>query len=198
MKKKNAKGLDLKVKINKIKIIEESTSIINRKYVYHVGGKGYSEIKPGGMVRSEEESEEFRKKHDLSKEFMKKYNTEISSFLAPVTKDMVKILRSKGFSNWGDSELYLYKIDITQNPSIRAIKITSVRDAMPSHDANKELSISNFLNIDNDVIQDWSDNAKWFKYNSIHGNKRQYASCIPHAQIYTKTPLKFKEVTRII
>ena len=70
-------------------------------YIYHIGKKGYEDIKSGGMVRTPEEIKEFQLKHKLSDEYMKQYNSEINAFLAPVKKKHVQILRNKGFTNWG-------------------------------------------------------------------------------------------------
>lgn len=94
-------------------------------YIYHIGKKGYEDIKSGGMVRTPEEIKEFQLKHKLSDEYMKQYNSEINAFLAPVKKKHVQILRNKGFTNWGDGELYQYKININrpenQNPNYYSV-----------------------------------------------------------------------------
>ena len=229
----------MKIKINKPRILEilENTHANKAFYVYHVGGKGYKDIKTGGMVRTQKEKDEFQKKYKLSDEYMKTYNNEINAFLSPVTKEMVQLLRTNGFKAWGNSELYLYKINILdpQNSHIKYFRVTSTpeqtkydndnwpkfmeqnkdktdknflkekekymnkrRNYLKQFKADVNLSLKTFININPKIYKNWANNSKYFKINSQNGNKEQYATYIPHVQMYVKKPLKFESVERII
>lgn len=56
----------------------------------------------------------------------------------------------------------------------------------------RDLTLEEYLSLI--VTKDWNDSSKYFKINSKHGNKKQYASYIPHVQINTKGPLSFESV----
>lgn len=56
----------------------------------------------------------------------------------------------------------------------------------------RDLTLEEYLSLI--VTKDWDDSSKYFKINSKHGNKKQYASYIPHVQINTKGPLSFESV----
>lgn len=213
-------------------------------YVYHIGKKGYKEIKTGGMIRSQKEKDDFQKKYKLTDEKMAIYNNEVNAFLAPVTKGMVELLRSKGFNAWKGSELYLYKININdpKNRHIKYFNITSTPEQgkyddsnwskfynkyknlsdkefqkvkvefiegkkkyvdkrdnyLKNMDASTNLTLRQYLNINPERFKNWSNNEKYFKINSQKGNKEQYASKIPHVQMYTEKPLVFESVQKLI
>lgn len=51
--------------------------------------------------------------------------------------------------------------------------------------------------IDRVSKSNWDDMDYYFKLNSIHGNKKQYASEIPHIQLDTKGPIPYVSVVEI-
>ena len=60
-----------------------------------------------------------------------------------------------------------------------------------------ELTLAQFLNINKKRYADWCDTEKYFKLNAMYGSKKQYATYIPHVQMYTKKALKFESSTKI-
>lgn len=42
----------------------------------------------------------------------------------------------------------------------------------------------------------WS-NMNWFQYNLKHGDKNQYATCIPHVQVNTTFPIQYEKVIKL-
>jgi len=63
----------------------------------------------------------------------------------------------------------------------------------------KDLSFNQAINIDEKILKDMQNLDKWFKFNSIHGNKKQYATYIPHIQLGgVKSGLKFESVEKVI
>lgn len=225
----------MKINIDKQLILESVQKQNEPFYIYHIGVKGYKEILPGGLVRSKKESEDFRTKHKLSKEYMDTYNFEINAFLGEVKKEHIQMLRNKNFINWVGRDLYLYKININDpenRKKIKYIKYTSTpeqtklqekvywpilekyRDASddvweekmkPYFEAEKKfkytkkkMTFNQGINIDKKILNDMKDLNKWFKFNSIHGNKKQYATYIPHVQLYSKQGLKFESMEKII
>lgn len=47
------------------------------------------------------------------------------------------------------------------------------------------------------LLSDWLDFDKHFKYNLKHGNKKQYASYIPHVQFSVNEPIDYIKVEKI-
>jgi hypothetical protein len=127
------------MKINKQAILEEVQNIRENApmYIYHIGAKGYSDIKSGGMIRTKKEKKEFMKKHELSEEYMKIYDFEVSAFMAPVTKEMVNIMVSAGSNVWKNSGLYLYKININDPINKKNIKYCKFTSLPASRKYNK-------------------------------------------------------------
>lgn len=59
-----------------------------------------------------------------------------------------------------------------------------------------EMTVDSYMSLI--ASKDWKDSSKYFKLNSLVGNKKQYASYIPHVQIDVKGPLTYVEVIKII
>lgn len=56
----------------------------------------------------------------------------------------------------------------------------------------RDLTVDQYLSLI--ITKDWDNSSKYFKINSKHGDKKQYASYIPHVQLHTKGPLTFESV----
>jgi hypothetical protein len=207
----------------------------NPHYIYHIGTKGYKDIRPLAFQKSNSDKIKELKKR-MSPEYFETYKKEINAFLGEVTKKDLMLLKNAGFEQYQNiNDLYLYKINLNdpQNRSkIESTDITSTpqqiefqnkhwpklykkikhledkeffeekqkyKDKLESYLKSKGIqktkAIETFFS--SPYIDDWSNVSKYFKKNVTCGNKRQYASCIPHIQVAVNNPLKFESVQKI-
>jgi hypothetical protein len=226
----------MKLEINK-ELLLESVFKQDAIYVYHIGKKGYKDIRPLKFLKDHPNFKIASKRFKNFPEKLEEYLSEINAFLGPVSEQDLLELKNKGFKQYQNIDnLYLYKINLNSSKNrskIKKMEMTSIKEQLDFNNKNwdnfykknkelpdkewfknkelyfkkqhefiinkgikyKNLNINTLKN--NSKLQEWSDVKKWFKYNSIHGNKEQYASCIPHIQISVSAPLEFESVQKL-
>ena len=205
-----------------------SPKIEPEQFVYHVSNKLHDDIRSLKFQKGIDV-----KKYIGTKEYLKNYFRQVNTFAAPISTSNIELLQKKGFKQWNQKELYVYKIDLRENlHSIENISVTSSPEQKIFDDKNWETwfeihkdledkdwfrekklylerreeflnsnGIKTTMSVEECIVflktRDWKDMDKYVIINSREGNKKQYASYIPHIQILTKGPLSYVSVEKV-
>jgi len=117
----------MKIKLDKQLILESFNNIIQPYYIYHIGAKGYKDIRPLKFQKDNIKMKEIKAKS--SPEYFESYISQVNAFLGNVTRDELSLLKKAEFKLYQDIDnLYIYKINLNDpvnRSKIKNINITS-------------------------------------------------------------------------
>lgn len=129
------------------------------RFVYHVGGNLYEDIRALDYQKGIK-----RREYVGTKEYLDKYFREVNSFPGAVSIKDVKLLRSRKFKRWDVEKLYLYKIDLLDVENrINSINVTSTPEQAEFDSDNWD----SFYKVNKDV-----DDATWFERKKVYLENR--------------------------
>jgi len=202
--------------------MEKSKDLEERRYVYHIGSAVYDSIKPlalqeGGMDRlpngkvgetyiheinaflTSIEAKHVKKlvsKGFSAWDIVPMYMYKIDLLHNDNAIEYIRIVSTKEENDYHEKNYVASEYHKDPKGYMEKYK-SDMREELKDVGVRNELTLDEYMELDIKRFREWKNMDKWIHVNLLKGNKQQYASNIPHAQIYVTKPLKILEITKL-